>query len=376
MPVTITTTGETYPTVSDAIAASRAGDVIAIPAGTYVEQFPLITHTLSLEGTGGLAHLRTPTETPDNGRAILMVPPHRGVALSVSNLEFSGAHAPWGNGAGILFEGGNQRLTIVGCYFHDNEEGVLAGGPATLNGPAPPAHIHIAASEFARNGLPATHPHWGYTHNIYLGGFQTAHITGNYIHDALGGHEIKSRALRTTITGNVIADGTAPTSYAIDLPNGGVAIVSGNTIEKGASATNRYAIHFGGEPLDDTPISYAHSRLLLSGNLLVNRLATGATAVLNESENTTHAAYPVVASDNTLWNFDTFATNRLGAAQGPRDTFTTNPRLSGTPPPIAPWTPPWVPLDEPGSAALLAMTLFLTTLIHRARSTHAKGTRP
>ena len=381
MPVTIIATGETYPTVSAAIAASRPGDTIAIPAGTYVEQFPLITHSLALEGSGGLAHLRTPTETPANGRAILMVPPNKAVTLAVRNLEFSGAHAAWGNGAGILFEGGNPSLTVTGSYFHDNEEGILAGGIYPIPGMRTGTHLKITGTEFARNGLPATHPHWGYTHNIYLGGFETAVITNNYFHDARGGHEIKSRALRTTIADNLIADGTAETSYSIDLPNGGVGIITGNTIEKGPNSVNRHLIHFGGEPTGTDPASYPASSLLITNNTLINRLPTGATAILNHSQDIFGAAYPVTARDNTLWNVEIFATDRLGTPQGPRDTFTNNTLLFGTPTPRPPWQPPWVPLDEPGSAALLAVTLFLTALFHRAlfhrtRNTRAKGHRP
>ena len=51
----------------------------------------------------------------------------------------------------------------------------------------------------------------------------------------LVGHDIKSRAALTTVTGNTLDDGvTGTTSYAIDISNGGVATITSNTITQGA----------------------------------------------------------------------------------------------------------------------------------------------
>ena len=62
------------------------------------------------------------------------------------------------------------------------------------------------------------------------------------------GHEIKSRALYNTITGNRIQDNTTGTaSYSIDLPNGGINMIQNNIIQKGALSQNSSTIHYGGE---------------------------------------------------------------------------------------------------------------------------------
>jgi pectin methylesterase-like acyl-CoA thioesterase len=71
MPIINITTGVTYSTVSAAISASSSGDTIDLTAGLYVEEFPLITHSLTIEGVGGFAHLMTPVPVPANNRAIL-----------------------------------------------------------------------------------------------------------------------------------------------------------------------------------------------------------------------------------------------------------------------------------------------------------------
>jgi hypothetical protein len=74
----------------------------------------------------------------------------------------------------------------------------------------------------------------GYTHNIYADEVGTLTIDGSYFHDAVMGHQIKSRADVLTIRNSRIADGPDGTvSYSIDLPNGGKAIIDNNTIVQG-----------------------------------------------------------------------------------------------------------------------------------------------
>ena len=65
---------------------------------------------------------------------------------TIENIEFSGARVPDQNGAGIRQEGAN--LLVEHCYFHDNQEGILAADN-------PASSIAIDSSVFARNG-PAT----------------------------------------------------------------------------------------------------------------------------------------------------------------------------------------------------------------------------
>ena len=99
----------TYATLSDAITASASNDTLLVPAGSYVENFPDITHNLTIDAVGGLASLTNPQPEPVNGRAILNVPLDAGVNLSISRLEIYGAvnSNANSNGAGILFETGN-----------------------------------------------------------------------------------------------------------------------------------------------------------------------------------------------------------------------------------------------------------------------------
>ena len=89
------------------------------------------------------------------------------------------------------------------------------------------------------------------------------------------GHDIKSRAANTVITGNTLDDGvTGTTSYAIDVSNGGIATITGNTITQGPNTQHAEDYRYAAEGLD-----YANNALEIRGNTFVNRLPVGAVGV-------------------------------------------------------------------------------------------------
>ena len=175
-----------------------------------------------------------------------------GVNLSISGLEISGATRPEPNpnGAGILFETGNGLLTVTNSYIHNNEDGILTGGPDAAS-PGGVMSVVISHSQISNNGAPpgSSYAATGGDHNIYAGALTSFTLTNSYVTGEQGfGHEVKSRALTNVITGNRIQDGPlALSSYDIDLPNGGIDTVTGNIIEKGPGSVNDGMIHFGGE---------------------------------------------------------------------------------------------------------------------------------
>ena len=251
--------GQQYATLAAAVAASQNGDVIQVQAGTYTNDFATISTSITIEGVGGMVNL-VATEPPPNEKGILVI----GTATSsptvtLDNIEFSGAaisSAQGGNAAGVRYQSGN--LTINDCYFHNNQNGLLADGDAA-------GSISITNSEFADNGTTS-----GLTHNIYIGAVGTFSITGSYVTAANTGNEIQSRALVNNITNNRIVDGpTATASYSINLPNGGVDTVSGNIIEQGPHSQNDAMINFGGATAGNGG-TYASSSLTVSGNTILN----------------------------------------------------------------------------------------------------------
>ena len=94
MPVLTVGLGQEFATLSAAIAASQDGDVIQVQAGTYTDDFAVINTKITIEGVGGMVHLVAAT-SPPNGKAILVT----NTDVTLSNLEFSGAQVPDGNGA-------------------------------------------------------------------------------------------------------------------------------------------------------------------------------------------------------------------------------------------------------------------------------------
>ena len=254
--------GQAYTTLAAAVAASHDGDVIAVQAGTYVNDFATVHTKVTIVGVGGMANF-VATVSPPNGKAILVTQ----TDVTIQNLSFSGAAVPDMNGAGIRYEGGN--LAIINSYFHDNQDGILANAD-------PNGTIRITGSEFAHNGAGD-----GYSHNIYVNAVKALNIDDSYFHDAIVGHEIKSRALSTTITNSRIFDGTGTASYSIDLPNGGVAVIKNNFIQQGVNSDNPIIIDYGEEGG-----VYSGSSLLIDGNTVVNdqtahvpRMLNNATAV-------------------------------------------------------------------------------------------------
>ena len=117
--------GKTSARPCAAIAAAQDGDVIEIDAGTYSGDVCAVARSnLTLRGVGGRAHLDA-AGTAYGGKAIWVI---QGANTTVENIEFSGTTVPDMNGAGIRQEGKN--LTIRGSYFHDDEDGILAGDNA------------------------------------------------------------------------------------------------------------------------------------------------------------------------------------------------------------------------------------------------------
>lgn len=239
---------------STAAQIARDGDIIEIDAGIYVGDAAVWRqHRLTIRGVGGRAHLRAEGAQAE-GKAIWVV---KGNDTTIEGVEFSGAKVPDHNGAGIRLEGAG--LTVRDCYFHDNENSVLTGAN-------PASDIVVEHSEFAHNGFGD-----GYTHNIYIGHVRSFTLRFSYVHHALVGHNVKSRALRNHITYNRIMDeDDGRSSYAIEFPNGGLALVIGNVIQQGPATENPTIVSYGAEGL-----KYPLNELHFVNNTVVNDRPSG-----------------------------------------------------------------------------------------------------
>lgn len=241
--------GEDFDVPSKAARVARDGDVIQIVAGTYTGDVAIWrANGLTIRGVGGRAHLAA-NGADAEGKAIWVI---KGRDTTVEDVEFSGARVRDKNGAGIRQEG--PGLVVRRCVFRDNENGILTGRNNQ-------SEIVIEHSEFANNGHGD-----GYSHNLYIGEVKRFVLRGSSVHHARAGHNVKSRALRSEIVYNRIMDeATGTASYAVDFPNGGVAILMGNVIQQGPRTENPTILAFGAEGL-----KHAVNSLYVVNNTLVN----------------------------------------------------------------------------------------------------------
>lgn len=243
---------------SDAAALANDGDSILIDPGVYTDCATWRANNLTIEGEGDV----TVRDRVCQDKAIFVI---SGSDITVRAIEFAHARSTEKNGAGIRGEGTN--LTVENSRFIDNENGILTGGN-------PQSHIVIRDSLFTGNGKcdPAC------AHGIYIGQIALLEVSHSAFFQQYNGHHIKSRALRTEITGNIIRDGTVGTaSYEVDIPDGGSLILRDNIIEKGPSAKNNFAAVSIGEESNVNPTG----ELTIDRNTFVNDNAEPTTFIRN-----------------------------------------------------------------------------------------------
>ncbi len=230
--------GKTYDKPCAAIAAATMGDVIEIDAGGNYDGDVCgwATNGLTIRGVGGRAKIDAAGQAAqDKGIWVIA-----GDDTLIENIELSGASVKDTNGAGIRHQGGN--LTVRNCYFHDNEDGILAGSN-------PSADIVIEYSEFANNGYQD-----GKSHNLYINHVRSFTLRYSYSHSSKIGHLLKSRARNNYILYNRLSGEDGSGSYEIDLPNGGTSYVIGNLIQQGPNTDNPSLLSYQKEgPHADNP---------------------------------------------------------------------------------------------------------------------------
>lgn len=251
--------GEALSRVADALQQAQDGDTITVLPGTYRGDVAVIRQRrLHIVGLGERPVLQADGAHAE-GKAIWVV---RDGAITVENIAFRGARVPDQNGAGIRFERGH--LTLRGCAFHDNQNGVLTGnhGDAQLD-----IHrCHFSAAPVNPGALP---------HLLYVGRITRLHLQDSVLEQGRIGHLLKSRARQNVIIGNRFDDGrTGQASYEVDLPNGGDVLLEGNTLVQSPLTENPVLLSYGaeGRPWPD-------SQLTVRGNTFINRRARGGVFV-------------------------------------------------------------------------------------------------
>ncbi|MGH7029862.1 MAG: hypothetical protein ACREE9_11930 [Stellaceae bacterium] len=295
--------GALYHTISAAVAVAD-GDaspadyyVIEVAPGTYTNDFPVVTRPMMIEVNPakiGRAVILKATVPLPNEKGIILA----NADLTVNGLTFEGAEIAndlGGNGAGIRDQNLSTPATLIveNSSFINNQEGILTGYNNAQS-------ISIINTTFKNNG----NPNQSYfQHALYVNYAGSLSVSSSTFCGQLIGHDIKSRAMMTTISDNQLYDGqadpalgcrTGSSSLAIDLPNGGIATIAGNAITQGAASQNDKMVDYGEEGL-----LYSANSLLVSDNSFTNIGANPATALYDPY------CVPVQLVGNTFTNIST-----------------------------------------------------------------------
>jgi hypothetical protein len=268
--------------------------------------------------------------------------------LTIDHIAFSGATAAASdtNGAGLRIENSTGDLTLTNDYFFGNQNGILGGATAGT--------VSISNSEFYNNGVGGCIN--SCTHQAYLSG-TAVNVSNSYFHDldvgningsAGYGHEFKSRAKTTTITGSRFIDNTTHASYNIDLPQSGTISVTGSVLQQSSNTDNPAMIDTGQNGVDGA-LNPAGT-ITVSGNTFINDYNNSSVRAITNGSPTT------AQITNNQWYGLTSAQLTSGpVALSGNTTITARPTIDtsspvagssvSSPPPPPP--PPPAPLPPP-----------------------------
>jgi hypothetical protein len=234
--------------LSAAARMASDGDIVEVEPGDYRRDTAVwAQRDLVIRGVGERPRLIADGADAE-GKGIFVV---RGDRIRIENLAFLGARVRDRNGAGIRLEKG--RLELSNCHFEDNENGVLTGNNVDTE-------LAIERCSFVENGAGD-----GRSHNIYVGAIASLTVSASYFARARVGHLLKSRARESRVAYCRLSGEGGTSSYELEFPNGGVALVVGCLVEQGPQSENATIISYGAEGY-----RWPRNELRLTFNTIVN----------------------------------------------------------------------------------------------------------
>lgn len=225
-PFTIQESGQGFGSLQQAIdAVGDSQATILIAPGTYrqcgIQQAGRISFVAAEPGTAVFDGVAC------EGKAALVL---GGRSATVNGLTFQNITVADGNGAGIRLQQGD--LVVTETMFRDSQSGILSHDD-------PSGTIRIERSTFSGLGYCGS----DCAHSIYIGNYGRLIVSHDRFERGTGGHYVKTRGARVDVTQSSFddSDGHA-TNYMIDLSNGGVGTIAGNTFVQGADKENYSAM--------------------------------------------------------------------------------------------------------------------------------------
>ncbi len=234
---------------------------IKIKPGIYTNDYANVARPMSLQSTTGTGVTMKSTIPLPNQKGIIATT----ASLYVKGITFTGAFISnllGGNGAGIRDQiTGAGTLQVENSSFVGNQEGILTGGSKGLE------NIIVNNTKFMNNGNASKNT--GQEHGLYVNEALSVSINGSTFCGQVGqGHNIKVRSAATTITNTQSYEGVAGggcttagnASRGVDIPGGGVLVMSNDDLFQGAGSPNTAMMEFGAEG-----IKYLVNKATLTG---------------------------------------------------------------------------------------------------------------
>lgn len=262
--LTVCSSGCSYTTPSQAIAASLDNDIIEVAGGNYNDCFSVNRNNILLRGVNGRAHL---TGAMCGGKGAIVT---YGNNTVVENFEFSNMYVADRNGAGIRHQG--LGLVVRNSYFHDGENGILSGRGTVAD---PNDLITIENSRFEHLGGGS-----GQAHAVYFGASSQVTVKNSiFLASKDYGHEFKTRARNTSIECSYLGGTDGADSYTLNIPDGGAVTVKDSVIEQGPYSVNSNIIDYGSEMATQHPVNTFN----VTGTTVINDLDRGAFFLVRNS---------------------------------------------------------------------------------------------
>lgn len=230
-----------FPSLQAAANALKDGDILRIAPGIYNEAFTLKANNVVIEGLG---HVVLEGKAAGGKAAIVNI----GDFNQIRNIECRNIKVSAGNGACVRHQGSNLKLVHV--YFHDSQQGILTVKK--------PGLVEIEDSRFEYLG------HRGQAHGVYVNGGQLRISNSLMLAAKSEGHEVKSRAAMTFIEDTIIASLSSKDSRLVDVPNGGVLVITRSILQQGPRSSNQDVIGYGLEGL-----KHAENKVTMSENIFL-----------------------------------------------------------------------------------------------------------